>query len=56
MFSLALGDLLDMRSGPVSIPVYLANSIRPESSTKAFFILGEQVEPPRRFIQPERAG
>jgi len=25
---LALGDLLDLRSGPVSIPVYLANSIR----------------------------
>ncbi len=25
---LALGDLLDLRSGPVSIPVYLANSLR----------------------------
>ncbi len=25
---LALGDLLDLRSGPVSIPVYLGNSIR----------------------------
>jgi hypothetical protein len=29
---LALGDLLRMRSGPVSIQVYLANSLRPSSS------------------------
>jgi hypothetical protein len=43
---LALGDLLDLRSGPVSIPVYLANSIRPESSTKAFSPLGEKVDRP----------
>jgi hypothetical protein len=27
-FLLALGDLLNLRSGPLSIPVYLANSIR----------------------------
>jgi len=43
---LALGDLLDLRSGPVSIPVYLANSIRPESLIQAFPPLGGKVARP----------
>jgi len=43
---LALGDLLSLRSGPVSIPVYLADSIRPEFLPQAFSPLGEKVDRP----------
>jgi hypothetical protein len=43
---LALGDLLDLRSGPVSIPVYLANAIHPESSLQTFSPVGEKVDRP----------
>jgi hypothetical protein len=43
---LALGDLLDLRSGPVAIPVYLANAIRPEPETQAFPPLGGKVVRP----------
>ena len=49
---LALGDLLGLRSGPVSIPVYLANSIRPEFSTKAFAPLGGKVDRPGIVFSP----
>jgi hypothetical protein len=43
---LALGDLLGLRSGPVAMPVYLANAIRPESFIQAFPPLGGKVARP----------
>jgi hypothetical protein len=42
---LALGDLFQKRAGPLSVQVYLANSIRP-SLIPALFPLGESVDRP----------
>jgi len=56
---LALGDLLDLRSGPVAIPVYLANAIRPQSSPQTFSPLGEKVDRPGVFFSrsgPDEGG
>ncbi len=41
---LALGDFFKMLAGPVSIRVYLANSIRPPSLTPTLSPLGERVD------------
>ena len=54
---LALGDLFKMRSGPVSVQVYLANSIRPPSLTPAFCPLGESdFWTPMGSIGPQKSG